>query len=240
MSDERFFFVHVQKTAGTELFRRMRLHFGTKAVYPDDSDGTLPDPILLTEMLVDRWRTRGNEIKVVTGHFPLCVADILGGGFTTLTVLREPVDRTMSFLRHFHQLFPATRSSTFEELYADPLRFHGLIQNHMVKMFSLTPEEMDHGAMSMVEFSPERLERAKEQLATVDVIGIQERFEDFYDELVVRFGFAVTERLNANSTNPADFSESFLERIAEDNALDIEFYEYAKELVTQRSLATEP
>ena len=31
---ERYFFVHLQKTAGTTLFRRLKHHFGAAAVYP--------------------------------------------------------------------------------------------------------------------------------------------------------------------------------------------------------------
>ena len=47
----------------------------------------------------------------------------------------------------------------------------------MTKMLSLTPEEMDDGVLTRVEFTPERLERAKERLTEVDVVGLQEEFD---------------------------------------------------------------
>jgi hypothetical protein len=235
--NQRFFFVHVQKTAGTELYRRLRAHFSEHAVYPDATDGTLPDSAIVVENLLERWRARKDEINVVTGHFPLCTVELLDAEFTTLTVLREPVERTMSFLRHHRRLIPADRDTPFETIYSEnPIRFHGLIHNHMVKMFCLRPEEMTAGAMTMVDFTDEHLERAKERLATVDAVGIQEQFEPFYDELVQRFGFADHSRLVANSTPPAEMSQSLRDRIAEDNALDIELYEFARKLVASRAV----
>lgn len=236
-SGERYFYVHVQKTGGTELQRRLQHHFGAKAIYPDGSDGTNPDSVLQVANLVERWKARREEIAVVTGHFPLCTTEVLGEKFRTFTTLRDPVERTLSFLRHHKRAIVADQQASFEEVYGHPVRFHGLIHNHMVKMFSLRPEEMDAGAMTFVAFTDEHLERAKEGLATVDVVGIQEQFEDFYDELVRRFGFADDERLNANSTRRVEVSQSFRDRIAEDNALDVEFYAFAQKLVASRGPA---
>ena len=96
-----------------------------------------------------------------------------GRGFTTLTVLRQPLERTVSYLRHHRRRTPEDAELTLEEVYDDDLRFHGLIHNHMTKMLSLTPEEMNEGVLTRVEFTPERLERAKERLAGVDVVGLQ-------------------------------------------------------------------
>ena len=42
---ERFLFVHMQKTAGTALLRRLRHHFDPDEVYPTrDEQGTPPAP----------------------------------------------------------------------------------------------------------------------------------------------------------------------------------------------------
>src|SRR4249919_3242039 len=70
----RFFFVHVQKTAGTALFQRLRNQFGTDGVYPNDSDGDLivVAPQIMVPQLLERWAVRRDEIRVVSGHFPLC------------------------------------------------------------------------------------------------------------------------------------------------------------------------
>ena len=229
----RFFFVHVQKTAGTALWRRLKQSFDARALYPGPDDGRPPESVLVVEHLVGRWRARGSEIQVVTGHFPLCTVELLGAPFTTLTVLRDPVERTLSALRHYREKTPADADRTLDEIYGDPLRFE-LVHNHMVKMFSLSVEEMTAGALTPVEFTPERLARAKDGLASVDVIGLQSCFEEFCQELTDRFGWRLGKPLMANRTRPVDVSDAFRARIAADNAADIALYEFAVDVHRHR------
>jgi hypothetical protein len=232
----RYFFVHMQKTAGMALRQRLINHFGEAAVYPTrDVDGTdLVQLLLSVDDLIERIAARGQEIRVITGHFPLCTTEVIGGRFTTLTLLREPVERTLSYLRHHRERRPSDRHKSLEELYEDPFWFHGVAHNHMTKMLSLRPAEMKGGMLTRVEFDHDRLDRAKEVLAGMDAVGLQERFEDFCDELSARFGWHLGGSEIVNASAPVEVPESFRARIAEDNALDIELYEFA-----QRLLATE-
>jgi hypothetical protein len=232
----RFFFVHVQKTGGTALFKRLKNHFGDRAVYPDASDGDVVRvaPQLSVDVLLARWHERSDQIRVVTGHFPLCTTELLGGGFISLTVLREPVERTLSYLRHHQKLTSADRDKSLEAIYDDDFRFRTLVHNHMVKMFSLTPSEMTDGTLTSVVFTPQHLDRAKEQLGTVDALGLQERFDEFCEHLQLRFGWHLGDRLYANRTEPVAVPESFRARIAEENAMDVELYAYARELYGER------
>jgi Sulfotransferase family len=228
----RYFFVHMQKTAGIALRERLINHFGESAVYPTRGlDGTDPAELVLSiDHLRDRLAARGNQIRVVTGHFPACTTRLLDGSFTTLTLLREPVERTLSYLRHHRENESADRHKSLEDIYEDPFRFHGLVHNHMTKMLSLDPAEMTHGMLTLVEFDRDRLERAKEALAGIDVVGFQERFEDFCDELAARFGWDLGELQTINTSAPVEVSESFRARIVEDNAMDRELYEFARQL----------
>ncbi|MDZ7732378.1 MAG: hypothetical protein U5R31_04040 [Acidimicrobiia bacterium] len=175
-------------------------------------------PQLSVEQLLERWAARADEIRIVMGHFPLCTTELLGVPFTTMTVLRDPVERTMSFLRHHRKVTPDDRDTPFEAIYEDEFRFTGLIHNHMVKMFSLTPEEMTAGMLTRVEFGDEHLERAKRNLETIDVLGLQDRFEDFCHEVERRFGWYLGEPMFANRTTSAEVPASFRARIAEDDA----------------------
>jgi hypothetical protein len=237
-SPRPIFFVHLQKTAGTSLNFRLRHCFPRDAIYPQRVDeGSVP-AILSIDHLLNRWREHRDEIRVVTGHFPLCTTQLLGGGFTTFTVLREPVERTLSYLRHHRNLTPDDAHRSLEEIYDDPFRFHGLIHNHMVKMLSLTTAEMDDGMLTRVEYTPARLARAKENLAGVDLVGVHERFDEFCDELATCFGWDLGSPQHANRTEPVDVPASFLDRIAEDNAMDRELYEFACELCELRRAAS--
>ena len=234
----RFFFAHVQKAAGTSLFAQLRRHFDRDEIYPDPSDNVPgPAPVLFVSHLQARYAVRRGRIRVVTGHFPIRVTEVLDDEFVTLSVLRDPVDRTLSFLRHHRLRTPADAHRSLEEIYSDPIRFHGLIHNNMVKMFSLSPGEMalGDGLMTHVkDFSTARFEEAKQRLASVDVLGIDSHFDAFLDELVARFGWRLGQMMHANRTPADDVSASFRRRIARDNAADVELFVYAQQLCAQR------
>ncbi len=164
---------------------RMQRHFGREGVYPAPSDGD-PDevaPQLFTRILLERWRARRDEIRIVTGHFPLCTAELLNADFSFLTVLRDPVERTLSYLRHHRVTTPKDRDTPLEKLYEDPPRFKMFIENQMVKMLSLDAGEMTNGLMTPVDFDRGRLRKAKRALKGLDMFGLQEDLEGFAQEL---------------------------------------------------------
>lgn len=232
----RFFFVHLQKTAGTSLYLRLRDRIAPPLIYPNATDGPVIPSVISIDHLLTRWAERRDEIRILTGHFPLCTADLLGEPFTAFTVLREPVERTLSYLRHHRKETPEDAEKSLEEIYDDPFRFEGLIHNHMVKMLSLDVNEMTDGSLTVVDFPPERLARAKERLATLDVVGLQEEYRDFWITVRRRYKWPLGAPGHANRTEPTEVPASFRRRIADDNAHDVALYEYARdELIPARS-----
>lgn len=235
MPSDRAFFVHLQKTAGTTVLRRLRPAFADEgAVYPGPTDGPVPDNVLMVDHLLERWQARGEEIQVVTGHFPRCTTELLGGPWRTFTVLRDPVERTLSYLRHHRVLTPADADTPLEEIYEDPFRFEGLIHNHMVKMLALRPEEMVAGAMTRVAFGPEHLDRAIAALEALDVIGVQDGVDPFCAALEERFGWSLGPPQFSNRTRPIEVSAAFRRRIADDSALDVALWEHAQAVLARR------
>lgn len=234
---DRVFFVHLQKTAGTSLIHRLRKRLGHEVLYPDASDGAPSDPasVISVPHLLRRWPDRRSQVRVLTGHFPLCTAELLDEDFAIVTTLREPVERTLSYLRHHRMLTPADADKPLEQLYEDPVRFRSMIHNHMVKMLSLTSERMTDGALTPIECTRVDLERAKANLARIDVVGLQERFDDFWQEVCGRFGWDLGRPARTNRTEPEEASASFRRRIAQDNALDLELHTFARDLVEQRA-----
>ncbi|MCC5951661.1 MAG: hypothetical protein JJU45_06145 [Acidimicrobiia bacterium] len=243
----RWFFVHVLKAAGTDLFTRLggdptvpvshTFHFSEPEVYPNRTDGDVftVAPQLSVDQLLARWTLRRPEIRIIMGHFPLCTTELLDAPFVTISALRDPVERTLSFLRHHRKLTPADRDRPLEEIYEDPFRFEALIHNHMTKMFGIDTTEMDAGMLTAVDLGPDHLSRAKANVDSLDVVGVQERFEDFCAELTRRFGWDLGPALHANRTAPVPVDPSFRRRIAADNALDIELFEHAQRVVERRA-----
>jgi hypothetical protein len=230
----RYFFVHLQKTGGIALFRRLRHHFGLAAVYPMPQYQGPPESVLDVDLLVRRFARHRDDIRVVTGHFPLCTVDRLGVPFATFTVLREPVERALSLLRYQGREDPRFHQATLEQIYADPLCREGLIRNHMVRMLSLRDEEMAEGALTRIRVDEDRLAAAQDALERrIDVVGLQEQFDAFCQSLSARFGWDLGRPQYANRTQPLEASDSLRERIAADNEFDIRLYEFARELVMQ-------
>ena len=95
------------------------------------------------------------------------------------------------------------------------------------------------GVLTPVPYTRERLELAKEGLAGLDLFGLQDRFEDFCDELAERYGLDVGEAVRSNTTGRSSVPDGFADRIAEDNALDMELYEYGCALYRERHHASE-
>jgi hypothetical protein len=232
-------FVHLQKTGGTALFQRLREHFGARGVYPTPDEKGDVRAVTDLDFLVERLRVHGDEVRVVTGHFPLCTTDLLGGGFATFTVLRDPVERTLSLLRRRQNAEERFHGRDLEDIYSDP-SLHDIIRNHMVKMLSLTVDEVTSAPLVMpVEFDPQRLERAKSNLCErIDLFGLQEHFDDLCADLSSQFEWDLGEPRFANRTQTAPVSDALRERIAADNEIDCEFYDFARQLWEERRRAS--
>jgi hypothetical protein len=231
---ERFFFIHVMKTAGTTLLEQIRSNFDADEVYPlEGVDGDMRTAYTSLDFLTSLPPDRRRRIRVFAGHFPYVATELMGGGFTTLTVLRDPVERTLSYLgtrRRKH-------GGTLEQIYEDPLRFPLLIRDHQAKVFSLTSADRPQSFMDVIDVDSERLALAKANLARVDVVGLQERFGEMMSELEARFGWRARGVPNRNRGGADRVPVSLRRRIAEDNRADMEFYEFALELYASRQPA---
>jgi hypothetical protein len=225
----------MQKTGGTSLYTRTKRQFGEAGVYPNDSDGETWDvaPNLMVPVLLERWPERRDQIRLVGGHFPLCTRELLDAEFTTFTVLRDPVERTLSYLRHHRELNRSDWDLSLEEMYSDPERqmhFRHFIGNHMVKMLSMRAEEMTDGMMTLIDVDRGRLDQAKRALSEMDEFGFQDDLEGFAQRLERLWGWRLGGPRHDQPTKPVKASRSLRRRIAKDTALDRELFEYAKEL----------
>jgi hypothetical protein len=236
---QRFFIAHMQKTAGTTVRDRLRANFTDEQIYPNASDG--PDirhAVISVRYVQERWAARGDEIRLLTGHFPLRTVELLDAPFVRMTILRHPVERTLSFLRHqaARRQRGAMEDTPLDEIYGDEFRFEAMIRNHMVRVLSLAPDEWGpgDGVLTSVPYTRDRLEMAQEALASIELFGLQSRLDEFCDELAQRFDLKIGEPVRSNTTEPTEVPAGLADRIAEDNALDMELYDYACRLYEER------
>ncbi len=239
MNDDRLFFiVHLQKSAGTTLRDRFRASLPDRAIYPHKCDGDRVGHLSISvSHLLERWKVRRDEIRVIGAHFPLSTVELLDADFVTLSVLRPPVERTLSYLRHQTQKSPGRVSDgSLEDVYNDPFKFAGLIRNHATRMFGIGSDEMaaGDGVLTDVEDSAELLDRAKAGVASLDDFGLQPRFDEFWERLATTYGLDSTASVVSNTTEPEAAPTDLIDRIIEDNALDLELYQFAEELYRSR------
>jgi hypothetical protein len=229
VSPRTFFFLHVMKTAGTSFVQHLPNNFAPSAIYPS------PDtPVALRReqyweidalhRLDPRIRDR---IQIFHGHLPFLVADMVGAD-TVLTILREPVERTISHIRHCRRHFPKHRGRPLEEVYEDPWLHPLFFRNYQVKQFALTPADRPKAHNEDILLGEERLEPALRNLERVTVLGLTHRYDEFCRSITDRFGWRLTdgERLQVA---PAEMrvTKALRARIEADNQLDLAFYEQA-------------
>lgn len=234
----RFFFTHVMKTGGTSLLFALRAHFGEDAVYPGPADGdpAVDRPYTTPWHLRVAFAERGDVLRFVAGHFPHRVLELVDVPFTTITVLRDPVERTLSYLRQLQRESGEDPPPSLFELYERPEVFHPLLEDHMVKVFSLTRDEAEVGIEAPVELGPDRLATAVATIEGIDHLGLADRLTELWHQLESTYGLDLGPELRLNAAAVREAApESLRRRIEADNALDVAFYDAA---VTRYERAT--
>jgi Sulfotransferase family len=235
--DRKFFFIHVMKTAGTTLRKHIMANFEEDEFYPCPRlDANMLKANIELDYLTGLPASRRARIRAYSGHFPFVAVELLGEEMTTITILRDPVERTLSFLRDRKATHHPDGGVSLEEIYEDPFLFLALIRNHQAKLFALTVDDELGSYMRALDIDSDRLELAKRNLESVDVVGTQDRFEDLLSELELRFGWrrGSVGRMFAGKETPGDAPASFRRRIADDNQADMEFFEHAVRLCERR------
>jgi serine acetyltransferase len=276
--DLRFFFLHLMKTGGTSFAFQVRTEFPAEQVYPspglDRGDHTDIAAYVSISRMLRLSPERRREIRMYTGHFPFIASELLGVDLVTLTLLRDPVDRTISVLKHFKRLSKRFHEADLASIYEDRFVFAHFIENHQTRMFSVTAEDAPEAfgrrmsywtTASLLGTGPmrpgvdaeemerereralaaaeddkvddDRFERARDQLDRVGIVGFSEHYDDFIAELRERFawwpdGLNTAHKANV-STEAWGVPDELRARIAEDNAYDVKFYEYAKGLAAE-------
>jgi hypothetical protein len=230
-----FFFVHVMKTGGSTFGWHVRANFRPEELYPNRAIDTARFVQYYDmQRLLSLPEERRRQIRIYMGHFPFVVTELVGGEFVRLTILRDPVERTISFLNHWKRLQPDLATMSLEEIYDTTPDKPTHILNHQAKQFAMTLEDQPTSFLDRIVVDDARLAIAKENLGRVDVIGLQQHYDRFLAELSDRYGWRIGNVPELETSEPTVVPSSFRRRIAQENAADVAFYEYALELYEKR------
>jgi hypothetical protein len=224
---QRFYFIHIPKTGGTSLHALLENQVDLQELYPPRRFQKANQP---------------PDHQLVSGHFPYWFCKKIDKEFDQafkVTILRDPVERYLSFLRYRRRNRPELQNLDLEFIHNNPSL------DKTVDFGSDKTFKFDRGANRMCAFLASDLnlegrallESAKKSLETFDVVLFLENFESDVTRLCQMIGIdpLSQETPHLNTTTSQEVSPEFIEIIKKYNDLDIELYEYAKTHLKQNT-----
>jgi hypothetical protein len=234
---------HIQKTAGTALRHVVRRNLGEAEVELMPRLAELRhSPGKLRDWYA-RWYgslddERREQLCCVMSHLAGYLLPALDRPADALVLVREPVDRTVSYY-HAKQRRRAGRKpiAPLEEIYSrdpDPDRRERWEQFFNWQSRALLSVFHDVSELPLAPDASAEVWRARlrELVAGTYRVGVQDRFDQYVAALARRYGWiASTPRSKVNPNRPAvsELSPELRRRILEANWLDAELYELCRQ-----------
>ncbi len=232
------FFIHIMKTGGLVLNRFVRRWIPEEYIYPRPVDrGALAPYFRIDDLraLSDHEKAR---FRYVTGHFPYCAGELFDRELTRIAFFREPVARVISHLRMIKDS-PEFAGHSLTQIYDDDRFRRRHLLNLQCRCFAHELTDELKAVFRPLDLSADDIERAKQRVLQCAVIGLQEDYERSFATVAetLRMPFEVVPR--GNSSTHHEVPGPLRARIAEDNAADIEFYDFVRREYERRYSAGE-
>jgi hypothetical protein len=181
-----------------------------------------------------------DDIRVVSGHFPFGIHEIIPRQYHYVTVLREPVARVNSLYHHVR------RSSYNLEAIHERVVSENISLDDFVAKIRYLP--IDNGQVRLLsgenpdfgECTEAMLQIAKNNLSEhFAVTGILERFDETIEVMSDRLGWNIArpeyEAKHVNLSGDQEIAAKSRKLIQNFNQLDIELYQFADGLLSEMS-----
>lgn len=223
-------FLHIPKTAGATLHRIIERQYEPSVIFT--LDGSRVQESL--DQFKKLPQTKRAEVKILKGHASFGIHEFLPQSSTYITLLRDPVDRVISF---YYYILQEPHHYLHDELIARRMSLKDLVSSEISskEIFNiqtrLLSEPLPGEGLSSVQI----LERAKRNLREkFSVVGLSERFDETLILLKRAFGWRIPfyrkENVTRNRPRKSEIPKDTLRLIEKQNELDTELYQYVKKL----------
>lgn len=220
-TDKLILFMHIPKTAGTTLHQIVHSQYssGVSQCYFEN-----PKDILVKLENDNIWKT-----SCIYGHFIFGLHQDISRPATYITLLRDPIERVIS-------LFYYWRIN------------NNLIQKMSLENFVHSNDYLENSDLQTFYISggSYNLETAKENLSKYfSVVGITERFVESLFLIKKELGWSnvdhyVSYNVTPNRPSKDQISKDVIDLIKKKNQLDIQLYEFAKQLFEVKIKSLDP
>jgi hypothetical protein len=225
------FFRACAETAGSSLYSIFRT-----TLKPPELLKLHPNPETLARIRA-LPKSHATRLRVLYGHVDVRLAEQLVPLRQCITLLRDPVDRVVSYYAFAKHMDSGPHSElarrTSITQWIDALRLPET-DNGMVRRFSGSLHDTGTGGCTR-----QMLERAKTNLAQFALVGLTDRFDQFYALLSKRLGLPmrtyVMAKVNAKRPRFAQLHAHILAELEQRNVLDRELYRFAEELFAEQA-----
>jgi hypothetical protein len=233
------FFCHIMKTGGTSFRRMLWQIFRQDEVAPylpnHSPEERLIFNVINPFLLGEPAPTE--RVRVVAAHYPFATRELMRPPVKTLALLRDPIDRAVSYLRHIQRDTYPHRS--YEDLYSDPAIFDAYLYNLQARTFVFESRTAKTLMERTFDWNDDLLARAMHNVAELDVIGLTTEYDVFVRNVESELGWKFREVLREHSapTNQAPVPQSLRERMRVDLDYDVRFYAHARQVYLEREKA---
>lgn len=236
-------FIHIPKTAGITLVKVLERQFGVESIF-QFREGASFGRSLLEYQTMSYFKR--NRIRVARGHVAYGLHDLLGRPGKYMTLLREPVERMISYYYYVRRKpdseeYDLARRLSLEEFITKSN--WTTADNGQTRQLSGEPGAfvMDH----FVKTSQSWLERAKRNIEQkFSLVGLTEEFDLtlllLKRQLGLRDVYYYTANVSTGRPHKEDLSPSALRLIQDYNELDCDLYKFALELFHTRIVSQQP
>ncbi len=227
-------FLHIPKAAGTTLLRILDRHYPPAAIFSigADSHTSIREFKALSE-------AERSKIRLFRGHLPYGLHTYLPQPSTYFTVLRDPVERVISYYQY---ILRTPGHYLYDIVMGQKMSLKTLLESGLPIMMNDAQVRLISGVWADVGFdacTPDILETARQNLhQSFNVVGLKEQFDATLLMLKQAYGwghlFYLHENVGRGREWQSDYDSDTLVLIRQFNQLDDALYRDAQTSFNQQ------